>query len=631
MVDPSSWRSRVESGGDREFDLDRAPEHVETVAAVRETLAWVSLGASVVFAIYLVLNQARFFPTGREHPLIVACDAASWLVAVLVAVAARRGQGGVVRDERLTLALALSIVGNNLVTAVTLGAPLELLYNSLVATGVAAIVVRRVAWIAAVGAAALATGIGVVVLADNEVLGWAMLFGLPSLITSAAIHRGRRRALGAQLRLRAAERARQAELEAAMARLADELDERHRVEAEREALRERERALADQLRHVQKLDALGTLAGGIAHDMNNVLAAVVGLAEAGMESCPPGSGPREDFGAILSAAQRGASLTRDLLGFARRGKHRHEAVIVATLVEEVVAMLARTARRRVRFVTEFDETVGAVLGDPGQLSQVVMNLCLNAIDASAEGGLVTIRLSERVVVAGTHPELAPGRYLALEVVDQGVGMDAATLARVFEPFFSTKSSSAERSGLGLAMVYGTVRDHLGAVGFTSLPGRGAHATVLLPIPAELPARSTPTAPSACADDPRPLLVIDDEALIRRAVGRSLTGLGRTMVEADGGAAGLARFRADPHGFAAVILDLAMPGMTGGECFRALREIDPAVPIIVISGFPKGQDIEQLMAAGASVFLSKPFPRDALAEALATARRPPAPEVAAAAR
>jgi signal transduction histidine kinase/ActR/RegA family two-component response regulator len=450
--------------------------------------------------------------------------------------------------------------------------------------------------------AGTAAGIGALTgIATSSAVGFAILLA-------------RRRTLAETARLREAERVASLELAAAVRRLGAELDERERTEAARA------RAEA-QLAQVQKLDALGTLAGGVAHDVNNILAAVSGVAEMGVAESGPGTQARADFAHILAAAEHGARLTSNLLGFARRGKLRHVAFNLDEVAAEVVALLERTSPKRVSFVFENPDGAAPVMGDPGQLSQAVMNLCLNAIDAIEAGGLVRVRVTSGLLAPGVSALLTAGeRYVTLEVTDNGRGMDAETLAHAFEPFYSGRQAASERHGMGLAMVFGAMRDHHGEVVLRSTVGAGTTAVLRLP-QADAPAAVSPVAaPPIPIAEPLPVLVVDDEPMVRTMIRRFLEAAGMPCSEAGSGAEGIALLRARPGRMSLVILDVAMPEMSGTECFALMRALDPGLPILVVSGYPKDQSIEELLETGHAGFLSKPFGRDLLLTTVAQLRR-----------
>jgi two-component system, cell cycle sensor histidine kinase and response regulator CckA len=578
---------------------------------MRTALSRAAIGAAVVYALFVLATAVGARPGVGLRTGTTLFDALDTVFALGIVVRLRRGRHTLAELHALAFAVVLAGCLNAIGSAYVLHDARELFYLALYALALGAVAIYRLATavvltiIAAAGVAAAAH------IGTSSDVRWTFVAMLAGAVASVAIQTGQREHLALTAKLQAEERARSAELATALERLEKELVERKRAEAERAELEAR-------LWQVQKLDALGTLAGGVAHDINNVLGAIVGVAEVAREEAPEGSSSHDDFEHILAAAQRGAALTRNLLGFARRGKHRDEAFRVDEVIDEVVALLARTAPKGVRFVAELGAGPAYVMGDPAQISQALMNLCLNAIEAMNGAGNVQI-LSSRVRL-GEHDSatLPAGRYVSIEVIDDGAGMDESTLAHAFEPFYSSKSSTTHHSGLGLAMIYGTMRDHEGEVLLRSKVNEGTTAILRLPEVDAPPKEFADTETSATHDIVSgPVLIIDDEPAVRRAMRRFLEAAHIETVEANGGVAGLQLFRAAPQSFSLVLLDLAMPEMSGAECFGHLRALDPGVPILIVSGYPKDQNVETLLATGRSEFLSKPF---SAADIMAAVRR-----------
>jgi signal transduction histidine kinase/ActR/RegA family two-component response regulator len=412
-------------------------------------------------------------------------------------------------------------------------------------------------------------------------------------------------------RLRERDRAHHAELATALDAVQRELCERKRAEAEREHLRE-------QLLDAQKLEAIATLAGGVAHDMNNVLGAILGLAE------EVGDGlngrKRESVDQILLAARRGTDLTRNLLGFSRRGQYRKEQLELSSVVESVVLLLSRTLPSGIELTTA-NASRSAVDGDRAQLSQALVNLCINSRDAMNGAGRLHIAVADSLLAgdeARAHG-LPDGRYVSMTVSDTGCGMDRQTRSRMFEPFFTTKEQG-RGTGLGLAMVYGTITAHGGAIAVDTEPGRGTSIAIHLPA-AERAAARAPALPAAPdhAGAGGVVLLVDDEEMLRAVTRRALERVGYEVIEARNGAEGVERFRAR-RDIGLVVLDMAMPVMGGAECFRQLRAIDPNVRVLLASGHTIEQDARACLAAGALGFLEKPFRTARLLEALANIRQ-----------
>ena len=405
------------------------------------------------------------------------------------------------------------------------------------------------------------------------------------------------------MRVVAEERSQQ--LEAALAAANREIAERERAEQEREQLR-------DQFLAAQKMEAIGTLAGGVAHDINNVLAGILSLAELCRDEAPPGI--REDLEQIVASCQRGAALTRNLLAFSRRRPASQGPLRIDQVAHGVTALLHRTLPKRVELVTHLaDDAV--VLGDGDQLTQAVVNLCTNAVDAIDDRGRISLftRRAELTADAADALHLPPGRYAVIAVADTGAGMDEATRARMFEPFFTSKPQG-KGTGLGLAMVYGTIEQHRGAIDVVSTPGVGTTVTLYLPVAdVALPA-ATPAAAPAVAPRRHRVLVVDDEAMIRTMTRRVLEKAGHEVVAADGGEAALEAYRANPA-FAVVVMDMSMPGMSGAQCFAALRALDPAARVLLVSGYTDDHDLRGCLANGALGFLPKPYDRADLVAAI----------------
>ena len=373
-----------------------------------------------------------------------------------------------------------------------------------------------------------------------------------------------------------------------------------------------------QLQHAQKMEAIGRLAGGVAHDMNNALAAIMATAELMAEDVPTDD-LRADAEAILMASRRAAELTRNLVGFSRHGPSRLEVIRPESVVTSVVAMLARTLPAGIKVETTFAPELAAIEGDAGQLYHALLNLCLNAADAMGDHGRLGIALA-LTSVHGDHPTLPAGRYLALSVTDTGPGMDEATRQRVFEPFFTTKPPG-RGTGLGLAMVYATVERHHGAVHVDSAPGQGATFRILVPT-TERPVTAVAAEPSRVTAAPPTargrVLIVDDEPLLRVMTQRQLERSGYHVVVAAHGQEALdvlavARFDV-------VLLDMAMPVMAGPETFRKARAIDPTLRVLLISGFTTAADARALLAEGAYGLVAKPCSPAALLDAIGRVMR-----------
>jgi PAS domain S-box-containing protein len=380
-----------------------------------------------------------------------------------------------------------------------------------------------------------------------------------------------------------------------------------------------QRQLEQTLLQTQKIEAIGTLAGGIAHDMNNVLASISSLATLIKEETAPDDPRSQDIEDILAMTARGGEFARNLLGFARQGKYRKERVSLNKMAGQVHKIIQRTMPKKTAVEMDLEPGLSDVEGDPGQLTQVLMNLCLNAIEAIEDKGTVTVstgttRLED--TPGSMSPRLSPGRYVELRVRDTGTGMDEETRTRAFEPFYTTKEPG-KGTGLGLAMVFGVVRNHQGDVFIESEKGKGTTVTVLLPA---LEAKATETRDTKSPLPTRQqgtgtVLLVDDEELLRSTGKRLLAKLGYRVLLAGDGSEALEVFRQHGNEIDLILLDLGMPVMDGAECFRKLKELSPEVRVLIASGYSDADKVEGLLADGALGFLHKPFSAEHLSRAI----------------
>ena len=419
------------------------------------------------------------------------------------------------------------------------------------------------------------------------------------------------------------------------------------VEAEQELQRAEQarRAQEERVQQASRLESLGVMAGGIAHDFNNLLVGVLGNAEMALhslaraqttESLDPVPAAVERLGNVVLAAQRAGELTRQLLDYAGRRPRGREPVDVGELVAEVPGLVGPRLGARIEVDVDVVGGPVVVVGDRGQLQQVLMNLVINAGDAIGDRpGHVQVRLSTRpgaadgladaVEVTGAA---AAGLYAVIEVSDDGVGIDPDVLGRIFEPFFTKR---ADGRGLGLAVAHGIVRSHGGRIAVASEVGVGTTMTVLLPITAAVtvapeggdqrpaPGPAQP-APPPFNTTPR-VLVIDDDPVVADVSALVLrTGSLDVEVEIDPRRA-IERFRAAPATYSAVLLDLAMPTMRGDRVLVELREIDPDVPVVVVSGYSDASVDGSLDRLGVSGFVRKPYRSGELLTAVITVLRP----------
>ena len=377
-----------------------------------------------------------------------------------------------------------------------------------------------------------------------------------------------------------------------------------------------------------RLETVGRLAGGIAHDFNNLLTAILGGVEAARGVGLPDAALME-LDQVQAAARRGAELVKNLLAFARQQTLLPRVVALNEVVAGTIQLLGRSLSGRVVLEFALEQPGRLVKVDPAQLGQVVMNLALNARDAMPEGGRLRIGTGHRLVL---RPEgegraaLPPGRYAVLEVADSGQGMPPEVMARIFDPFFSTKGSAG--TGLGLATVQGIVAQSGGHITVESTPGQGTCFRIYLPRhegPAETPAVLVPTepAPEAAAPPNRPLLLVEDEAPLRRLAERALTRAGYDVLVAEDAEDALELMQGAVQP-AALVSDVSMPGMDGLALARALRQRWPTLPVLLLSGYAASTIGSDLESEGI-LFVAKPYaPADLLAavgRALAAASVP----------
>jgi two-component system, cell cycle sensor histidine kinase and response regulator CckA len=381
------------------------------------------------------------------------------------------------------------------------------------------------------------------------------------------------------------------------------------------------------LRTGEKLESLGLLAGGIAHDMNNILGAIMSLASVLRGEMPSGDARRRDIEDILAATRRGRDLTQNLLGFAQEGKNVLGRVFLNDVAKDVLAVLSRTVPRTIAWELDLDDELPPTEGDFGQLSHAVMNVCLNAVEAMPGGG--TLSITTRRVYLGLPaleqwPHLAPGTFVMLRVSDTGAGMDEETQRHAFEPFFTTKSRE-ERRGLGLSMVFGTVSSHAGKVDLESAPGKGTTVSLFFPRArsTSVELRRTPRVSAAWPETElrRTVLVVDDEEMMRRAARRALEALGCSVIEARNGAEAIEVLGREGAGVGLVLLDVVMPGMGGIEAFPRLRGLRGDVPILITSGYARDGNVDELLRQGAAGFISKPYDLEKLAAHVQAALKP----------
>jgi PAS domain S-box-containing protein len=391
------------------------------------------------------------------------------------------------------------------------------------------------------------------------------------------------------------------------------LDLTERKEAE--AARAR---LEAELRRSQKMEAVGTLAGGIAHDFNNILGAILGYGELALRKVREGHPVDDELDQVVQAGNRGKRLVEHILAFSRSGVGKRVAVHVQSVVEEALALLIASLPEGVRLEQRLAAGDAAVLGDATQLHQVAMNLCTNAVQAMARGGLVTVsldRVAELDRRALSHGVLEPGRYVRLAVSDTGSGIPRAALDRIFDPFFTTKGVG-KGTGLGLSLVHGIVTDYHGVIDVATREGEGTTFTVWLPYGGEAQMPAAEEMAELPQGNGESVMIVDDERPLVRLAEETLAQLGYDPAGFESSVAALEAFRAEPQRYDVVLTDQTMPDLTGTDLARAIRQLRPEMPIVLMSGYKGPQLTALAQAAGVREILHKPLLSRDIAEALA---------------
>ncbi len=378
------------------------------------------------------------------------------------------------------------------------------------------------------------------------------------------------------------------------------------------------RQAEEALRQAQKMESLGILAGGIAHDFNNLLVALLGQASLALARLPPASAARAHIEKAVKAAERAADLTRQMLAYSGRGQFEVRPLHLNTLIQENLHLFEVAVPKNVHLRSELAEPLPLVEADAGQMQQVIMNLIINAAEAIGERpGAVTVVTGVRALDTTDDPlwqpagePLTPGRYVTLDVHDDGHGMDAETLSKIFDPFFTTKFTGR---GLGLAAVLGIVRGHKGGLRVYSEVGKGTTFRLAFPAVAQAEGRfagiKAEGETSSASLTPHPsslVLVIDDEAPVREAVTDILELDGWPVLTAPNGAAGIALYRERQAEVGLVLLDLSMPDLSGEETFHELRKINPDVRVALSSGYNEAEATRQFAGQGLAGFIQKPY-------------------------
>ncbi len=380
---------------------------------------------------------------------------------------------------------------------------------------------------------------------------------------------------------------------------------------------EDDRRAAEHLRQAQRLEAVGSLAGGVAHEVNNMMTAVIGFGGFALKGMAPDHPQRSDVAEMVKAASRAAGITRQLLAFTRQQVLRPSVLNLNTVVSNVVRLLGSFLGADIDLVTDLDPEVGRVRADLGQLEQVIVNLALNARQAMEGGGRLRLETSNVMLDSGysaRHPgtDVEAGQYVVLRVSDTGSGMDAATLARAFEPFFTTKPVG-QGTGLGLSMAYGIIKQSGGYIWLYSEPGLGTTVKVYLPRAAD-PADEPQRPPEVPRGRGETILVVEDDEAVRTLTRRQLEEVGYDVMEAVSGREALELLSADSQ-IDLVLCDVVLPEMGGTELGRRVSAMRRKIPILYMSGYPGPEVVERGLITKHAPFLEKPFSPETLGSAV----------------
>ena len=376
----------------------------------------------------------------------------------------------------------------------------------------------------------------------------------------------------------------------------------------------------EQLLHVQKMDALGSFAGGIAHDFNNYLASIVAHTELADLAIDDDDPARLDLREVLTSAARAADLTRQILVFSRKQMVEPHTLDLNAVVHGIERMLLRLIGESLQLDVRYADAPVLVHADHGQLEQVIVNLVANARDAMSDGGTVTIAVERLELAAGDArmPTAPAGAYSQLSVTDEGTGIPHDVIDRVFDPFFSTKKRG-RGTGMGLAIAYSIIEQSGGQLLVDSTPGVGTQFTAILPASDGTPHDVLPRSPTRTVNPGHGrILLAEDDAAVRSSCERMLIRAGYTVVSAADGSSALHQLRATPEPFDLLLSDVVMPGMSGSELALRVKEFQPGIAVLFMSGYADDDVVHDAVAASAATCIAKPFTVQTLCDAVLTA-------------
>ena len=381
-----------------------------------------------------------------------------------------------------------------------------------------------------------------------------------------------------------------------------------------------QKRMVKQFQQIQKMEAIGTLAGGIAHNFNNLLMTIQGNTSLMLMKTDPSHPNYKKLRTIEQHIQHGSDLSRQLLGFARGGQHESKTINLNAIARMSSKIFAAT-KKELSVHYDLDEDLLRITADPGQIEQTLLNLLVNASQAMPDGGDIYIQ-TENIFL--DQYQLAPyqgesGQYVKISVTDTGIGMDKTTQEKIFEPFFTTKKHG-QGTGLGLSSVYGIVKNHRGYITVYSEPDKGATFKIYLPASDKLPVNEEKTPPPLLRGD-ETILIVDDETMLTETGQTMLNELGYTVLTANDGHSAIETYTSHPNRIDLVILDMIMPKMSGNTTFTQLKTIDPEVNVLVSSGYGINGQASELLNNGCRGFIQKPFSLSELSKKVREALEP----------
>ncbi len=363
-----------------------------------------------------------------------------------------------------------------------------------------------------------------------------------------------------------------------------------------------------QLRQAHKMEAAATLAGGVAHEFNNILGIIIGNTELAIDDIPEWNPARRNLDEVIKASLRAKDVVRGLLSFRRKSEGRRKPIKIGPIIEDVLKLIKTSTSDAIDFRKNIPENTGEILAEPSEIHQALVNLCANAVFAMRENGGIlevsvrTLELDETDV--SQYTDIFPGRYLSISVSDTGHGIPSEIKGRILEPYFTTREVG-EGVGMGLAVVHGVVKSHNGAVSIYSEPGKTTTFKILFPLISNPDKNESPVSESI-PGGAESLLLVDDEAGLLELGKSMLERLGYRVTVQSNPVQALALFKSRPHTFDLVVTDMTMPGMTGAELAREIKATRPEIPVILCTGFSEQIDSQKARALGISKYIEKPL-------------------------